>query len=127
MADREDLPRSRERYDDADGEYERRYRMEPRAPKSWKPPEWLKWLTPIVLAVLIGGYNSLSTRIHEQQTDIRTITDRMPIDYVPRAEMTRNAEVDKKLNDERDQRVARIESKVDEILQNQMEHRGSPK
>ena len=102
----------------------------PRTRNQWKPPEWLKYVT--TLAVIAGGFvwNNMKSSVASNKTEVQAVNEkvdalelRLPIDYVPRAEHLRNAEIDKALAQERDARVSRIEVKVDQILQNQEAHR----
>lgn len=51
---------------------------------------------------------------------LKALLDRMPSDYVPRAEHIRNATLDKEIRDEERDRLSRLEQKVDQILANQI-------
>ena len=97
-----------------------------RGRNQWKPPEWLKYVTPIVFICLGFAWNNMKSSTVADKLEIKVVSDkvdaletRLPLDYVPRAEHIRNAEIDRALTKEREDRVTRIESKVDKILENQ--------
>lgn len=91
-----------------------------RGNKQWSPSKWLIWITPIFLVVLSFAWNSV--RVVGDKID--ALETRLPLDYVPRAEHVRNAEIDRALTKEREDRVTRIEAKVDRILENQEARQG---
>ena len=92
----------------------------------WKPPEWLKYVTPLVVIILGFGWTNLRSSSTADAVEIKLVNDkidaletRLPLDYVPRAEHMRNAEIDRSLTKEREDRITRIEAKVDRIIENQ--------
>lgn len=114
----------------ADHEHEQheheQYQHDNNGRQQWTPPEWLKYVTPIVLILLGFAWTRVESASTADGVQIKLISDkidtletRLPLDYVPRAEHIRNAEIDRALTKEREDRVTRIESKVDRILENQ--------
>lgn len=108
------------RDDDDDDDDDRRGRNQ------WRPPEWLKYVTPIVVICLGFAWNNVKASTVADKLEIKVVNDkidvleaRLPLDYVPRAEHLRNSEIDRTMTKEREDRVSRIESKVDRILENQ--------
>jgi len=99
---------------------------EHRGRNQWRPPEWLKYVTPIVFICLGFAWNNMKSSTIADRQEIKVVSDkidvletRLPLDYVPRAEHARNAEIDRALTKEREDRVTRIESTVNRILENQ--------
>lgn len=92
--------------------------------------DWVSLLAPTLLAVVvtlaiqIGGYiwfmATLQTRVNNVELRVKVNEDtlqKMPADYVPRAEHVRADQLTKEQREEEQRRLDRLETKIDLLLE----------